>query len=99
MKRGIIILFALMVILSGCNKLSYGAVIKKEYRPAYERTWTSMVQVGKVLVPQIHHEHYAESWNIIIEGHYKDKLKRESYTISEQDFNTISIGDIYQTGN
>lgn len=101
MKK-LILLIVSVLLLVGCNpKVTYGEVINKEHNEAWRQLVIIPIHISNgetsntIMMPYwIFHE---ENWKIEIRG--KDKngnLATETYYITEDLYNEIHIGDMYE---
>lgn len=98
----LLIIPLMVLILCGCSHdVTYGEIINKEHNEPYRQLLMLPVHIsnGKtsttILVPYwIFHE---ENWKIEIKGKNKDgKIDTETYYITEDLYDNISIGDMYE---
>ncbi|HFI0465559.1 TPA: hypothetical protein ACGOY9_000993 [Streptococcus suis] len=83
---GKILLLVSVLFLIACHKLEKGEVIEKYERKAY----TTFVHTGKVLVPIVH----PRTWNIKIRGEYKGEERTETYSVTENYYEQVDVGDV-----
>lgn len=81
----------------GCETVTKGVVIDKQYHPAY--TTVEYQMIGKIMVPQ--QRHHSEYWDITIRGYAEtedgeiddSREGYETYYVSETIYNHYEIGD------
>lgn len=83
---GKLLLLVSVLFLTACNKLEKGEVIEKYERKPY----TTIVRSGKVLVPMYH----PRTWNIKIKGKYKGEERMERYSVTEEYYDKVKVGDV-----
>ena len=103
MKKKILLLFVLVLLLTGCgNKLTEGEIYGKEFIPEYETiTYVHIVHSnGKTsyttMMPIL--LHYPDRWRIDIRSlnrNEKGEYETASYFTSEEVFDECDIGDIF----
>lgn len=83
---GKLLLLVSVLFLTACNKLEKGEVVEKYERKAY----TTFVYSGKTLVPVYH----PRTWNIRIKGSYKGEERTEIYSVTEDYYDQVKVGDV-----
>lgn len=88
MKRiatALIAVAALAVTLTGCGEVD-GTVTSKDYKPAYDTT--TVVLVGKVMVPTI--IHHDACWQVTVTGDHSGKK-----CVDKTTYKALSVGERY----
>lgn len=83
---GKLLLLVSVLFLTACHKLERGEVIEKYERKAY----TTFVYSGKTLVPHYH----PRTWNIRIKGMYRGEERTEKYSVTEEYYDQVKVGDV-----
>lgn len=103
MKKIIFVLFACLILLTGCSqKITEGEIYEKEFLP--EETRTIIIQMihtnGKSLyttyVPVTHH--YPDRWRISIKSIEKNDdgdYDTADYYTTEEVYNSCKVGDMF----
>ena len=93
----LVILVMIISIICGCQApVTTGTVVDKSYRPARTETRLETIDQGSFSTTIPITEHYPESWHIVIEGYDENnEYHQTSYNISEEEYNSINIGDTY----
>lgn len=93
-----------MTITVCCNKLDEGRIIAKHYEP--ENTYLYMYPVYTSDGKDMHLSHFIpiymvddEDWMIDIIGSYKGEVKRETYYVSQEQYDSLKIGQVFCTKN
>lgn len=69
-----------------------GKVVDKFYCPAYSQPMITVIPMGKTVMPFVNNIFHEESWNITIEGVFRGKVRRETYSVSESRYMKIKKG-------
>jgi hypothetical protein len=87
-------LVVLAVLLSACGgRLHEGEIIQKYYEPPRTYTYTTMMVVGKMILPQTRTGYDDEDWVIVVRGiKGKDTIIEEFY-IDEMNWKCMSVGN------
>lgn len=102
MKKIVLALFLILMlaVLTSCAQLTSGTCIDKKYVGAYTTTSIRLIPAGKVLIPVSQVNHYPEAWEILVEGfNDKNELVQEWWTVDQESWETISIGDQVENAN
>ena len=99
MKKAFAIALALILCLSififtACNDKYIGiegTIIDKEYKEPH--TTTYFIKSGNIMIPMKMH-HPAE-WYLRVEYNIDGKKKTTSYSVTEEEYNSYKIGDMY----
>ena len=67
-------------------KMREGKVIRKRFVPSYHESITRYVPVGKIIVPFFDDIYHEKEWTITIEGKFKGKIRRETYSVSRSQY-------------
>ncbi len=86
----------LAVVLSACgHRIHEGEIIEKYYEPPRTYTYTTMVMVGKMMMPQTRTGYDDEDWVIVVKGiKGKDTIIEEFY-IDEMNWKCMSVGNMF----
>jgi len=86
----------LAVVLSACgHSIHEGEIIEKYYEPPRHYTYTTMVMVGKTMIPQINTGYDDEDWVIVVKGvNGKDTITEDFY-INEVNWKCVNVGNIF----
>lgn len=86
----------LAVVLSGCgHSIHEGEIIEKYYEPPRYYRYTTMMMVGKMMIPQKHTGYDDEDWIIVVKGvNGKDTITEDFY-IDETNWKCMSVGNIF----
>jgi len=95
MKHKMLVLF-LLAMLAGCNKLDSGIVIRKHFEPAHTEIYTTFIYAGKTPVPMVNSRWVPDEWRITVEGEHKGKIRRELFSVTEAEYESVNIGDFIQ---
>lgn len=75
-------------------RLTEGMVVDKSFTPAHTTTYTSRIWTGKTAVPRIRLVRHPDVWTIKVSGiSDKGDEKTEWWTVSEDVYNSVEIGD------
>lgn len=86
----------LMFLLACAPDITTGKIIDKEFHEAYSSTHTTMVMSGKTTIPVTTTDNYPDEWVVIIEGRNEEKeLVKREVEVTEKEYQTLKIGDIY----
>jgi hypothetical protein len=87
----------LAVVLSACgHSIHEGEIIEKYYEPPRTYTYTTMMMVGKVMIPQIHTGYDDEDWVIVVKGVKGKDTITEDFYIDETNWKCMSVGNIFK---
>ncbi len=86
----------LAVVLSSCgHSIHEGEIIEKYYEPPRTYTYTTMMMVGKVMIPQTHTGYDDEDWVIVVKGVKGKYSITEDFYIDETNWKCMSVGNIF----
>ena len=93
----LVILVMIISIICGCQApVTTGTVVDKSYVPAHTTTRMQTIDHGSFSTTVPITEHYPDTWCIVIEGYDENnEYHQTSYNISEEEYNSINIGDTY----
>ncbi|MED5795471.1 hypothetical protein VYH97_10295 [Streptococcus anginosus] len=83
-----VVLFLMLISLSGCHKLDKGIVIDKYI----DHSYVAYIYTGKVMVPVF----YPEKYLIKIKGKIDKKEIKETFSLKKSEWENIKIGDVYE---
>ena len=88
--------FACLFMLLACgHDIHEGQVIEKYHEPSRIYTYTSMVMIGKTMIPQVHTVYDDEDWIIVVKGVKDTDTIIESFYINESNWKCLSVGDVF----
>ena len=94
--KGFFAYLLLAVVLSGCgHSIHEGEIIEKYYEPPRTYTYTTMVMVGNMMIPQIHTGYDDEDWVIVVKGVKRKDTITENFYIDETNWKCMSVGNIF----
>ena len=86
---GLLVTALLAAVLSSCgNSLCEGRLVGKHYEP--RRTYTQMVLIGKVLMPQVRVDD--EDWVFMVKGFNGKDTVTERFEVTEAWWNDAVVG-------
>jgi hypothetical protein len=86
----------LAVVLSACgHSIHEGKIIEKYYEPPRTYTYTTMMVVGKMMIPQIHTGYDDEDWIIVVRGVKGNDTITEDFYTDETNYKCMSVGNIF----
>ena len=86
----------LAVVLSACgHSIHEGEIIEKYYEPPRTYTYTTMMMVGKIMIPQTHTGYDDEDWVIVVKGVKGKDTITENFYIDETNWKCMSVGNIF----
>jgi len=91
-----LVLLALLAVLSWLiwdiirPRMKEGKVIKKRFIPAHDELETTYMFTG--VVPFSHRVYHEKEWTITIEGKFRGKIRRETYSVSRSQYIRIKRG-------
>jgi hypothetical protein len=86
----------LAVVLSACgHSVHEGEIIEKYYEPPRTYTYTTMMMVGKVIIPQTHTGYDDEDWVIVVRYVKGKDTITEDFYIDEKNWKCMSVGNIF----
>ena len=89
-----LILCLSIFIFTACNDKYIGiegTITDKEHTTAY--TTIQVVYTGKTFIS--YPVHHPEEWRLVVEYDIDGKKKTTSYSVTEEEYNTYKIGDMY----
>lgn len=91
MKKCLILLMlaVMLVTLTSCKSIDYGTVISKSFTPAYVEHYIRPMRIGKTTICMPCTRHVSASWSI----HVENEEGREWWSVSENYYNSVEIGD------
>jgi hypothetical protein len=94
--NGVFAYVLLAVVLSSCgHSIHEGEIIEKYYEPPRTYTYTTMMMVGKVMIPQTHTGYDDEDWVIVVKGAKGKDAITEDFYIDETNWKCMSVGNIF----
>ena len=93
----LIILVMIVSIICGCQApVTTGTVVDMSHRSAYSTTRLQTINHGSFSTTVPITEYHPESWHIVIEGYDENnEYHQTTYSVSEEEYNSINIGDTY----
>lgn len=86
----------LAVVLSACgHSIHEGEIIEKYYEPPRTYTYTTMMMVGKMMIPQTHTGYDDEDWVIVVRCVKGKDTITEDFYIDEKNWKCMSVGNIF----
>lgn len=100
MPKRLLICLVIMLFLGGCTQITEGEVYHKEFQPAHSTTIiiNQVRSMGKsvIVTPVPWVRTYPDTWIIKIRQPNEDgTFETATFSISEELYNSIKIGDYY----
>ena len=95
MRKVAIFIFCI-ILFASCSQSNSGIVTHKKFEPEYSQTYVTFISNGNTSIPVFQTRTVPDRWNITIEMEIEGKTKTKKVYVSEDFYDSISIGDFFQ---